>query len=140
VTDQILHVDFLQISLTETVRLEVPIHLTGKAPAAVDLGGILTHQLSAMTVEALPMSIPSVIQVDVSSLVELNQSIHVSDIAPIEGVTFLADPESVVARVDAPSVVVEEVPAAAEGEEAAPAEGAEAPAAGGEQKEGGEGE
>lgn len=138
VTDQILHVDFLQISLTETVRLQVPIHLVGKAPAAIDLGGILTHQLSEMTVEALPMSIPSLIEVDVSGLVELNQSVHVSDIEAIDGVTFLADPDTVIARVDAPSVVVEEVAAPTEGEEAA-AEGGEE-AAGGEQKEGGDSE
>jgi large subunit ribosomal protein L25 len=128
VTDQVLHIDFLQISLTETVRLDVPIHLVGKSPAVVDLAGILTHTLSQIQVEALPMAIPSLIEVDVSGLVELQQSLHVSDIAPIEGVTFLSDAEMVVARVDAPALVVEEVPAEAEegeeGAEGAPAEGA----------------
>jgi large subunit ribosomal protein L25 len=139
VTDQILHVDFLQISLTETVRLEVPIHLTGKSPAVADLGGILTHQLSQVTVEALPMSIPSLIEVDVSGLEEINSTIHVSDLAPIDGVTFVTDAESVIARVDAPAIVVEEAPAAAEGEEGAPAAAEGEAAAGGEEKkEGGD--
>ena len=136
VTDQILHVDFLQISLTETVRLQVPIHLTGKAPAAVDLGGILTHQLSEIQVEALPMAVPSLIEVDVSGMVEINQTITVADLAAIEGVTFLHDPDGVIARVDAPSVVVEEVAAPTEeGAEGAAAEGGEAAA-----EEGGGGE
>lgn len=138
VTDQILHVDFLQISLTETVRLEVPIHLTGKSPAVVDLGGILTHQLSQVTVEALPMSIPSLIEVDVGVLEEINSTVTVSDLKPIDGVTFLTDAESVIARVDAPSVVVEEAPVVAEGEEGAPAAEGEAAAGGEEKKEGGD--
>jgi large subunit ribosomal protein L25 len=46
VTDQILHVDFMQISLKEKVRLEVPIRFTGVAPAVDTYSGILDHQLN----------------------------------------------------------------------------------------------
>src|SRR4029450_9785568 len=64
VTDAILHVDFLQISLREKVRADVPLHLVGLAPAVDTLGGILMHGLDHVSVEALPTEVPSFIEVD----------------------------------------------------------------------------
>lgn len=110
VTDAVLHVDFLQISLTEKIRLEVPIHLVG-VPGAVDkLGGILMHGVDHVTVEALPTEVPSFLEIDVSGLNEFDQALHVSDVASASSVTILTDPEMVVAKVAHPAVeVVEEV-------------------------------
>jgi len=132
VADHILHVDFLQISLKEKVRLDVPIHLAGLAPAVDQFGGILVHGLDHVTVEALPADVPSVIEVDVSSLEEIDQALHVSDLPIPAGVTLLTDPEQVVAKISPPAVVekvevaeeegVEEaegLPEAAAGEQAA---------------------
>jgi large subunit ribosomal protein L25 len=141
VSDQILHVDFLQISLTEKVRLEVPIHFEGVAPAVATAGGIVTHALNEVMVEALPTSIPQSIVVDISGLTEIGQSIHVSDLPAIDGVEIVTDEGAVVVRIDLPAAerAEEEAAAAAEGEEgAAPAEGAEgapAPAAEGAAQE-----
>jgi len=139
VTDAIQHVDFLQISLREKVRADVPIHLTGIAPAVDTYGGILMHGLDHVTVEALPTEVPSFLEIDVSPLTEINQALHVSDLDLPDGVTLLTDVEQVVAKVAPPAVEpVEEVPeeeveegeAAPEGEEeAAPAEVAEESAA-----------
>jgi large subunit ribosomal protein L25 len=129
VTDQVLHVDFFQISLKEKVKIEVPIHLVGIPPAVDQHGGILTHHLNYVLVEALPTSIPSSIEVDVSGLAEIGASIHVSDLTTDEGAEILQDAESVVARIDLPAAErseAEEAAEAAEGEEGA--EG-EAPAA-----------
>lgn len=110
VSDAILHVDFLQISLKEKVRLEVPLHLVGLAPAVDTLGGILVHGLDHITVEALPTEVPSFIEVDVSGLEQIDQALHVSDLPIPQGVTLLTDPEQVVALVSPPAVeVVEEV-------------------------------
>ena len=123
VTDHILHVDFLQISLKEKVRLDVPIHLVGLPPAVDRYSGILVHGLDHISVEALPTDVPSVIELDVTSLEEIGQALFVSDLAIPDGVTLLTDPEQVVAKVSPP--VVEKVEEAVV-EEAA--EGAEAPA------------
>ncbi len=121
VTDAILHVDFLQISLKDKIRLDVPIHLVG-VPGAVDrLGGILMHGVDRVTVEALPTEVPSFLEIDVSGLNEFDQTLHVSDVAAASGVTILTDPEMVVAKVAHPAV--ERVEAVAE-EEAVVAEGA----------------
>ncbi len=132
VSDAILHVDFLQISLKEKVRLDVPLHLVGLAPAVDRLGGILMHGLDHVAVEALPTDVPSFIEIDVSGLEEIGDAVKVSDLPIPEGVTVLTDMEQVVAKVAPPAVelVVEEEVAAAEAAEAEAAEAAaaEAPA------------
>lgn len=138
VTDIILHVDFNQISLKEKVKADVPIHLVGLPPAVDTYGGILMHGLDHISVEALPTEVPSFLELDVSSLVEINQALHVSDLELPEDVTLLTDAEQVVAKVAPPAVeIVEEVAEeeAVEGE--VPEEGAEeaapAPATEGEE-------
>lgn len=131
VTDAILHVDFLQISLREKVKADVPLHLVGLAPAVDTLGGILMHGLDHVSVEALPTEVPSFIEVDVTSLAEINQALHVSDVPVPEGVTILTDVEQVIAKVAPPAVEPEpeveaeavEGEAAEEGAEEAAAEG-----------------
>ncbi len=134
ITDAILHVDFYQISLKEKVRIEVPLALVGTAPAEQTYGGTLLHSLDTITVEGLPTDIPSVIEVDVSGLEQIDATIYVSDLSVPGGVTLLTDPERVVAKVAPPHVekeVEEEVP-----EEEVPAEEAKEPAAEGEEGEG----
>ena len=141
VTDAILHVDFYQISLAEKVRIEVPLALVGTAPAEQTHGGTLLHSLDSITVEGLPTDIPSVIEVEVSGLEEIDASIHVAELSVPDEVTVLTDPEVVVAKIAPPHVekeVEEEVEAeVVEGEEAAEEaaeEGAEEPAAEGDEK------
>lgn len=140
VTDAILHVDFYQISLAEKVRMEVPLALVGTAPAEQTYGGTLLHSLDSITVEGLPTDIPSVIEVDVSGLKEIDAAIHVGELSVTGDVTVLSDPEVVVAKIAPPhverevaEVVVEEAVAEVPAEEAAAAEPA---AEGGEEDEG----
>ena len=139
ISDVILHVDFLQISLKEKVKLEVPLHLAGLPPAVDKYGGILVHGLDRVMVEALPADVPSVIEVDVSGLEEIDQALHVSDLPVPEGVTILTDPEQVVAKVSPPAVVREEEEekeaAEAAAEAAAAEEAGAAEEASGEAKE-----
>jgi large subunit ribosomal protein L25 len=134
ITDAILHVDFLQISLRQKVKADVPLHLVGLAPAVDTYQGILMHGLDHVSVEALPTEMPSFIEVDVTSLTEINQTLQVSDIPVSEGVVILTDEEQVIAKVAPPAVEpepeVEEEGEAVEGEEAEAAEGEEAPAEG----------
>lgn len=133
--EKILHVDLLQISLKEKVRMEVPLHLVGIPPAVDVHGGILMHGIDRVAVEALPTDVPSFLEVDVSVLEEIDQALHVSDLVVPEGVTVLTDPDVVVAKVSPP--VVERVEEEEAEEEAAAIEGEEAAAAA-EQAPGGE--
>jgi large subunit ribosomal protein L25 len=123
VTDAILHVDFFQISLRDKVRADVPIHLVGLSPAVDTFGGILMHGLDHVTVEALPTEVPSFLELDVSSLIEINQALHVANLELPEAVTLLTDAEQVVAKVAPPAVEPE--PEVEEEEEAVEGEAAE---------------
>jgi large subunit ribosomal protein L25 len=136
VTDAILHVDFYQISLKEKVRIEIPLALVGTAPAEQTYGGTLLHSLDSIAVEGLPTDIPSVIEVDVSGLKEIDAAIHVGGLSVPDQVTVLTDPEVVVAKVAAPhverveeEVAVEEKVAEVRAEEAAPEKAAVKPVA-----------
>ena len=122
-TDQILHVDFYQVSLTEKIRAEVPLLIVGQAPAAVDLGGTLLQSLDNISVEALPTDVPPPIEVDVSRLVGFDDAVHVRDLlVDTTKVHVLSDLDQVVAKVAAPRVAeVEEVAAEAVPEEVAAA-------------------
>lgn len=123
--NEIRHVDFVRVSLTEKTRVDVPIHLEGEA-AGVKEGGVLTHGRTSITVEALPRDLPGAITLDISGM-GMGDALRVADLPQLPGVTYLDDPDEVVAIVTAPSRVEEPVEAAevAEGAEAE-GEGAEA--------------
>lgn len=137
------HVDFCHISLDEEIRTMVPFRIVGEAPGIKE-GGILEHILWELEVEALPLSIPDYIEVDVSTL-KIGDSLIISDLQIPEGITVLTDWDGTVVSVAAPRV--EEVVGAPVGEELAGAEpevigagaekaGKEAEAKGSEEKKG----
>ncbi|HEY7268797.1 MAG TPA: 50S ribosomal protein L25 [Dehalococcoidia bacterium] len=125
----ILHIDFYQVSLREKMRADVPLILVGSSEAVGTYNGVLTQQIDTLHIEALPLDIPTHIEVDITVLRELDTSIHVADLSVPENVTVLTAGDIVVARVAA-SAVAQEAEAEAEAAEAAAEEAAaEAPAA-----------
>lgn len=129
VSDKLLHVDFYQVSLREKMRAEVPVVLVGEAPAVSTYHGILLQSLDTVMVEALPADIPPNIEVDVSSLTELEAALFLKDLAIDPKVQVLTDTELVVAKVAAPRLAVEveeELAAEEEAEEMAEEEEAAA--------------
>ena len=126
---RVLHVDFFQVSMTEKMRADVPVVITGTSDAVVTYGGVLMQLIDVIHVEALPADLPSQFEVDVSVLTQLEQSLHVKDLQLGGGkVDIHTDPDVVVVRVAAPRLAAEEEEAAAEApaEGEAAAEGAEA--------------
>ena len=125
-----VHVDFHQVSLREKLQVDVPVVVTGQAePVATGDADVLVV-MHSLKVECLPTVIPEAVEVDISSLTEVEAGVRVSELQLPEGVTAVADPDELVVKLAARRVsAVEEVEeeAAAEGEgEAAEAE--EAPA------------
>ena len=121
VSHDIIHLDFLRISLTETIEVEVAIRLVGTPVGVKDGGGILEPILRELKVRCLPTAIPPFVEVDVTAL-NIGDSVHVGAISVPE-VTILTDPDVTVATVVPPTVHVEEKPA--EEVAVAPAEPAE---------------
>jgi large subunit ribosomal protein L25 len=116
---QLLHVDFLRVSLTEKVRADVPVHFVGES-AAVKGGGVLVHAKSEIGVEAFPQDIPHAIEVDLSPLLEIDDSIYVRDLkVDTSKVEVTDDGDELVVRVVPVRVEEEPTPAVA----AVPAEG-----------------
>jgi len=145
VRDELLHIDLLEVRLDEKIQTQVSVHLEGAEEApGIKEGGVLEHVTHQLNIEALPTDIPEAIHVDVSGL-EIAATMHLSEISPPAGVTFLDDPEETIlatvvvpTEVEEPEIeeetelVGEEGEAleaeAPEGEEgAAPAEGEAAP-------------
>jgi large subunit ribosomal protein L25 len=116
----LLHVDFYQIRMEEKLKVDVPIILTGEAPALKLKENFLSHELDSLSVECLPDNIPNHIEVDVSNLEEADQSIHVRDIILGEGVTVLNNLDQLIAKINVRHVEREievgEVKTAVEGE------------------------
>jgi large subunit ribosomal protein L25 len=105
---EIIHVDFQAVSLTETVRADVNIILTGEAPAIETYLGVLVPSLEQLSIECLPTNLPDSIEVDISGLTEIGDSLLVSDLVAPEGVEILNDPEDVVVVVIAQAAEEEE--------------------------------
>lgn len=142
-----IHIDFYQVNLTEKVKVPVPIELIGEQPEKVHLGeAIILQTLNEVEVEALPTDLIEKLEVDISSLKEIDDAITVGQINyDKEKLTIHVAEDEIVAKL-APAVSAEtekllEEQAAEQAEaaaEAAAEEGAEAPAEG-EAVEGAEG-
>jgi len=101
----ILHVDFNEISLTDLLKVNVPLVAHGEPVGVKVDGGILEHVLRELQVECLPTDIPEKIEVDVSSL-KIGDSVLVKNIQLPEGVKITNDPELIAMIVKAPKVEV----------------------------------
>jgi large subunit ribosomal protein L25 len=136
---ELVHVDFIRIRRDVAVAAEVPLHLVGE-PAGVRDGGLLEQLVFSVTVEAMPGNIPVSLELDVSAL-NIGDQRRASDLSIPADVTTELDPETVVAHVAAPRVVVEEEVEGepVEGEEGEAAEGAAGEAPSGASSEGGDG-
>ena len=109
-TNKLLHVDLYQIKMAEKIRVDVPVVVTGEAPALQSKENILIQEFNTLSVECLPSDIPTHIRIDVNSLTERDQAIQVMDVVLDEGVTILNAPELAVVRISLrPKVKVEEV-------------------------------
>ena len=106
IRDTYTHVDFLHISLDETLTSRIPIRPIGTAIGLKE-GGVLEHSLYELEVEALPLDIPDYLEVDVSDL-GLKHSIHVADLKLGDKIKVLTNETATVFSVVAPAI--EEAP------------------------------
>jgi large subunit ribosomal protein L25 len=108
-TEEVIHIDFLRVSLEEKIRVRVPVVLKGEARGLKE-GGTLEQILWELEIEALPLDIPKEVEVDISSL-GIGHSIHVQDLNLGEGIKVLHSPQETVVTIVAKEEEVEEVPA-----------------------------
>lgn len=132
ITDRIIHADFHEISMTEKLRIEIPVHLVGEPVGVTQNGGVLEYLLREITVECLPTDIVEAFSVDISGL-KIGEKLTAGEIAlDSSKYTLITAKDIPVAAVSAPREEEEVKPAEA-------AAGAE-PEVIKEKKEEGEGE
>lgn len=98
VTDRPFHADFLALKRGEKVKMTVPLHFTGQAPAQ-RIGHVLTTSRHDVEIEVLPRHIPGSIDVSLEGLEGLEDAIRVSDLTLPEGVTVLTNADEVIVAV-----------------------------------------
>lgn len=104
VRGETLHVDLLRVRLDRPIEATVPLELTGTEDApGVKEGGVLSHEIRELNVEALPTSIPDAIVHDVSDM-EMNATVTLAAVTAPEGVTLLDDlDDTVIATITPPT-------------------------------------
>jgi large subunit ribosomal protein L25 len=121
--NKLIHIDFLAVSRSEKITVNVPVVETGEA-VGVKEGGVVEHHLREVSVECFPQDVPEQIDFDISN-VALGDMIHVSDLNPPSGVTILSNPEDAVLSVITPAALRVEADLSVPGEEAGEAPAAE---------------
>ena len=105
--DDLLHVDLLAADISRPVTAQVPIVLIGESAGARTVSGTVMHQLRTVDIQALPLEMPSEIELDISVMEEPDSVIRVSDLLIPENATLLSDVEELVVRIELPRVEVE---------------------------------
>ncbi|HET6595757.1 MAG TPA: 50S ribosomal protein L25 [Anaerolineales bacterium] len=97
IKNRLLHVDFLAVSLTETIRASVVVNFTGVSTAVKDYNAVFVVNLPSLEVECLPTDLPERIDVDISVLERPGDGIRVRDVKVSDQVQILDDPDTMVA-------------------------------------------
>jgi large subunit ribosomal protein L25 len=100
----------------------IPVHLVGESP---NMDGVVTQLRDSVEAEGLPTDLPGAIEVDVSGLEEIDDTVWAGDLTMPNAVELLTDPEEPLVRLMAVRIEVEEVEEELEGVEAEVAEAAE---------------
>lgn len=103
----LVHVDFLRIQAGVKVDMNVPLHLIGDPVGVRDHGGVLEQTIHDIPITCIPSAIPESIDVDVSAL-DLNDTLHISDLVVAEGVEIQLPPERTICSVSVPRAAIEE--------------------------------
>lgn len=113
-TGAVEHIDFLAVRADEAIQSVVPLEAHGE-PKGSARGGQLEQILHELEIRCLPADLPESIEIEVSGL-DLDETMHVADLALPEGIKALSDPNLAVFQVRLPRVDVVAAPTAVEAE------------------------
>ena len=125
--NEFLHVDFIQVDLSQTVDADVQINFTGIPMGVKEEGGVVQTVNSTITITALPTNIPTSLDLDISGL-NVGDNLAAADVDLPEGVELANDEDnSILITITIPRAAVEEEEEieGLEGEEVEGEEGAE---------------
>ncbi len=111
---KIIHVDFSRVNLNERITMKVPLNFVGESSAVKNDGGVLLHLVESLEIECMASNIVDNVDVDISSLVEIDGVLHARDVKLPEGFTLITDPAELIAKVASTRAEVAEANAAVE--------------------------
>ncbi|MEL6719627.1 MAG: 50S ribosomal protein L25 [Bacteroidota bacterium] len=114
VTDDILHIDFLQLIDGTPVKVELPIRFYGDSPG-LKVGGKLLQNLRRLKIKTTPENLVDELKVDISSL-ELGQAVRVKDVDVMDNMEVMVSAATPVAVVEVPRALRSAAAAAAKDE------------------------
>ncbi len=123
---KIIHVDFSRVSLTERITAKVPLNFVGESIAVKNEGGVLLHLVEAIEVEYQASNIVDSVDVDISTIAEIDGAIHAGEVKLPQGFKLVTDPAEPIAKVASTRAEVAEANAAATTEAETPAAAPEA--------------
>lgn len=122
VTDEVIHVDFRQVDLSEIVTADIPLELVGESSAVATENATLVTQFSSIEIQALPSDLPDKFTLDLQALTKIGDNLKVSDLQlNLKKHKTNLDPKTVLVSVQAQQEEQEEEPV----EEAPPEAGEE---------------
>src|SRR3984957_5560343 len=98
VSGDTMHIDLLRVDLLKAIQTQVAIELIDVDESDVKVGGVLENTVHEVTLEAVPTSIPDVIQLSIAGLT-VGGTVTLADVKPPEGTTIIGDPELVIAAI-----------------------------------------
>lgn len=124
VKDFVIHVDFYEVDMTKEIVTEIPLNFVGESKAVREFGAELITNISEVEVKCLPGDLVDHIDVDLSALEHINDSINLYDITLPKGIKLVSEEDNVIASVKEPQIIEEPEPVVetAEGEEVSGAE------------------
>lgn len=80
ISDSIIHVDLYQVRMDKKMHAHIPLRFSGESPAVKNEGGVLVKSHNKLAIECLPKDLVHNIEVDISSLLKLNDVIRIKDL------------------------------------------------------------
>ena len=106
--NEFLHVDFIQVDLSQTVDADVQVNFTGIPMGVKEEGGVIQTVNSTITITALPTNIPTSLDLDISGL-NVGDNLAAADVDLPEGVELANDEDdSILITITIPRAAVEE--------------------------------
>jgi large subunit ribosomal protein L25 len=112
--ENLLHVDFIRIDLSQRLRLRVRVLTIGDPRGVKEQGGVYETITRDIEIECLPDEIPENFKIDVTEFL-LGSSLRAGDVKLSGSMKLLSSPDQVISHVIAPAKVVEEEVAVVEG-------------------------
>ena len=99
VTEQLFHIDFLEVTENKPVTVVIPVQLQGHAEG-VKAGGKLALEMKKLKVNGIYTQIPNRVEIDVTEL-GLGKKLYVGAVQVAEGLKLMNPADACVARVKA---------------------------------------